>query len=246
MSNSDKVQLYIDGGARGNPGPAACAWIIKSPEGATLVSETHFLGRTTNNVAEYSALLKGLEAARRLGASELSIFSDSELLVKQLIGEYRVRDLDLKELFEGVQRELLGFDCWQIQHIGREENSEADRLVKLTLDGESDGDFEQLEHQPVPETEDVTDREPGPQGHRKVMVEVGGPPKSGQCPANLCKGQCFVFTNVVPAGLCANAMQALLPTVLALQSDRTNEKGPPLMIRCTKPDCGAVFNITVV
>lgn len=128
------IQIYTDGGSRGNPGPAAAAVVIRNEQGQPLLEAGFFLGRATNNVAEYMGLIMGLEAAARSHASDVAIFMDSELIVRQITGEYRVKDPRLAELFSRAQHLLLEFDTWQIQHVRREQNKRADALVNKAMD----------------------------------------------------------------------------------------------------------------
>ena len=130
----EKLVVNVDGGARGNPGPAAIAAVVATPEGEVLESRGEAIGRATNNVAEYRALLLGIALARELGASEVELIGDSELVVKQVRGEYRVKDAGLRELFIEVTRALREFDSWSIAHVRREHNAAADALVNETLD----------------------------------------------------------------------------------------------------------------
>ena len=125
----------MDGGARGNPGPAAIAAVVATPEGEVLEEIGETIGPATNNVAEYRALLLGIERAQALGASELDLVGDSELIVRQVKGEYKVKDPTLRELHAQVRAALGGFDRWSIRHVRREQNAEADRLVTEALDG---------------------------------------------------------------------------------------------------------------
>jgi len=125
----------VDGGARGNPGPAAIAAVVATPEGEVLEEIGETIGPATNNVAEYRALLLGIERAQALGASELDLVGDSELIVRQVKGEYKVKDPTLRELHTQVRAALGGFDRWSIRHVRREHNAEADRLVNEALDG---------------------------------------------------------------------------------------------------------------
>ena len=125
----------MDGGARGNPGPAAIAAVVATPEGEVLEEIGETIGPATNNVAEYRALLLGIERAQALGASELDLVGDSELIVRQVKGEYKVKDPTLRELHAQVRAALGGFDRWSIRHVRREQNAEADRLVNEALDG---------------------------------------------------------------------------------------------------------------
>ncbi len=134
MGKKLRILLYVDGGARGNPGPAACAAVLKTPEdGQTVLDEARYLGETTNNVAEYEGLLLGLELAARLKATDLDIRSDSELLVRQMAGQYRVKNPALKERHRRVEKALEAFEGVEIRHVPREENPEADRLLNETL-----------------------------------------------------------------------------------------------------------------
>jgi ribonuclease HI len=130
-----KVVVNVDGGARGNPGPAAIAAVVQDGDGAVLEERRETIGRATNNVAEYRALLLGIERAAALGAGELELVGDSELIVKQVKGEYKVKDATLRELHGQVRQALAGFDSWSIRHVRREQNAEADRLVNEALDG---------------------------------------------------------------------------------------------------------------
>jgi ribonuclease HI len=130
----EKLVVNVDGGARGNPGPAAIAAVVATPEGEVLESRGETIGRATNNVAEYRALLLGIALARELGASEVELIGDSELVVKQVRGEYKVKDAGLRELFIEVTRALREFDAWSIAHVRREHNAAADALVNEALD----------------------------------------------------------------------------------------------------------------
>jgi ribonuclease HI len=129
-----KVVVHVDGGARGNPGPAAAACVIAAADGAPLGEHAQLLGRTTNNVAEYRALLLGLERARELGADEIEVIGDSELIAKQVRGEYKVKNADMRELHAQAMAALRGFDRWQIRTVPRAQNADADALVNAALD----------------------------------------------------------------------------------------------------------------
>ncbi len=129
-----KVVVHVDGGARGNPGPAAAACVIATPDGAPLGEHAQLLGRTTNNVAEYRALLLGLERARELGADEVEVIGDSELIAKQVRGEYKVKNADMRELHAQAMAALRAFDRWQIRTVPRAQNADADALVNAALD----------------------------------------------------------------------------------------------------------------
>lgn len=131
-----KFVVNVDGGARGNPGPAAIAAVVQNLDGEVLEGRGERIGRATNNVAEYKALLLGIERAAALGASEIELVGDSELVVKQVKGEYKVKDATMRELHAEVKQALRGFDSWSIRHVRREHNAEADRLVNEALDGD--------------------------------------------------------------------------------------------------------------
>lgn len=136
-SNPDAV-LFCDGGARGNPGPAAAGFVLRSwsdiGPGEILTSDGVYLGVATNNEAEYRALILGLRAAVRWGIKRLEIRLDSELVVRQLRGDYRVRNERLKPLYRGVRDVLEELDWWNAVHVPRDDNREADALVNAALD----------------------------------------------------------------------------------------------------------------
>jgi ribonuclease HI len=129
-----KVVVHVDGGARGNPGPAAVAAVASTPEGEQLGERNAFIGEATNNVAEYRALLLGLELARDLGATEVEVVNDSELIARQIGGEYKVKHVGLKPLFTEAMGALRGFDAWAVRSVRREQNERADELVNEALD----------------------------------------------------------------------------------------------------------------
>ncbi|MEK6277156.1 MAG: ribonuclease HI family protein [Actinomycetota bacterium] len=129
-----KLRVNVDGGARGNPGPAAIAAVVTDDDGKVLEEHGEAIGTATNNVAEYRALLLGIERAAALGATEMDLIGDSELVVRQVKGEYKVKDETLRGLHTQVRKALDGFERWSIGHVRREENAEADRLVNEVLD----------------------------------------------------------------------------------------------------------------
>ncbi len=135
-----KIIAHIDGGSRGNPGPAAAAYVLTDPTGRQLEAKAFFLGEATNNFAEYMAIHKALEAAKSLGARQITVYSDSELLVRQLNGQYKVKSEQIRPLFAKAIEVLTGFESWQVLHIFREDNKQADMLANRALDIE--GDFE--------------------------------------------------------------------------------------------------------
>src|SRR6266545_116159 len=133
-SLSERLVVHVDGGARGNPGPAAIAAVVADPDGEILEERSEAIGRATNNVAEYRALLLGIERAGALGARELELVGDSELIARQVRGEYRVKNVGLRPLHAEVRKALEGFDRWSIRNVPRDENEAADALVNAALD----------------------------------------------------------------------------------------------------------------
>ncbi|MHC4726201.1 MAG: phosphoribosylglycinamide formyltransferase [Planctomycetota bacterium] len=130
----EKIIAYIDGGSRGNPGPAAAGFTLADSAGTQLVGKGFFLGRATNNIAEYTSFLKALEAAKQAGAEQLTVFSDSELLVRQINGRYKVKSEQIRPLFQKAVNLLDELKSWEVSHIPREKNLQADRLVNQALD----------------------------------------------------------------------------------------------------------------
>jgi ribonuclease HI len=129
-----KVVLHVDGGARGNPGPAAIGMVISRPDGQVIEELAEPIGVATNNVAEYRALLRGLERARAIGAGEVEIVNDSELVARQLTGAYKVKHAAMKPLHAEAMAALNGFDTWRIRSVPRAQNARADELVNQALD----------------------------------------------------------------------------------------------------------------
>lgn len=129
-----KLIIYTDGGARGNPGPSGIGAVLKNIKGETIAEISEFIGNGTNNQAEYQAVLAGLKKAKELGAEELDLFLDSELVVKQLKREYKVKNVDLAILYVKVHNLILGFKKITFTHIRREFNKEADLLANLAMD----------------------------------------------------------------------------------------------------------------
>ena len=133
------VTANVDGGARGNPGPAAYGVVLREAGGTTILAAGKYIGRATNNVAEYHGLIAALDAAQQRGIARLRVESDSELLVRQIEGRYKVKSADLKPLYERAVKLARGFEHFEIAHVRREHNREADRLVNEALDGEANG-----------------------------------------------------------------------------------------------------------
>ncbi len=130
-----KLVVHVDGGARGNPGPAAIGVVVSDPDGVVIDEVAERIGVATNNVAEYRAVLKGLERAAALGARELDLVNDSELVARQLTGAYKVKHPGMKPLYDRAISALAGFDSWRIRSVPRAQNARADTLVNQALDG---------------------------------------------------------------------------------------------------------------
>jgi len=129
-----KAIVHVDGGARGNPGPAAAACVISTPDGEILGEHAELLGEVTNNVAEYRALLLGLRQARQLGVSEVEVVNDSELIAKQINGQYKVKHASMRPLYLDALAALREFDRWSVRTVPRAQNAQADALVNAALD----------------------------------------------------------------------------------------------------------------
>jgi ribonuclease HI len=130
---------YTDGGSRGNPGPAALGYVLKNPAGEIIEAHGEYLGHTTNNQAEYRAVLAAIRRAHALGAERLDLRLDSELVVKQLKGEYRVKDQGLAAVYVQIHNELIHFKKVTFTHVPREQNQEADAEVNQALDRQATG-----------------------------------------------------------------------------------------------------------
>jgi ribonuclease HI len=129
-----KVVVHVDGGARGNPGPAAAGAVVSEPGGEVLDEATELLGIASNNVAEYRGLLLGLARARALGATEVEVVNDSELVAKQVNGQYKVKHAAMRPLYLEAMEALRGFEAWSIRSVPRAQNAGADALVNQALD----------------------------------------------------------------------------------------------------------------
>jgi ribonuclease HI len=256
------LEIFTDGGARGNPGPAAAGVVIRDGRGRSILEAGYFLGEATNNVAEYTAMLLGLEAAQKFGAEAVSLFADSELMVKQLTGQYKVRDVHLAKLFEQAQRLLIGFESWQIKHIRREQNRRADILVNKALDAGQDvveiqlGDA-QPRSRPRAGAEGASDTgrtagrsagsldaAPDDSTLPAVIVKVTHGPQPGGCKGGTGQEGEFVFGETAPAGMCVYAIKAVLDTALAMRyAAGEHETLSPMRVRCGRRGCGAEFEV---
>ncbi len=134
VSEGRVATLRTDGGARGNPGPAGAGFVLEAQDGSVIAQGGRYLGEATNNVAEYQALIWGLETARQLSIGKLTVLSDSELVVRQVTGVYRVKHENLRPLFLRALELLRAFPEREVRHVRRAENAAADRLVNEAID----------------------------------------------------------------------------------------------------------------
>lgn len=262
-----ELTIYVDGGARGNPGPAGAGVVILTATGEPVHEAAYFLGSQTNNFAEYVALIRALERAARTGPKSITIHSDSELLVRQITGDYQVKAANLRPLFEQVQVLLLKVPRWQIRHVRREQNRRADELANLAMDEKRDvivfdvdgaassaASPSSVAAEPAPVAELPPEREPwraeAPERKGRLTIQLVPvtPPSPNACPSASAQGVTRLIDATLPEGLCTYAAQAILPTVIAmLGTDPAEMRGiPTLTVRCSKRGCGAVFTMTAV
>jgi ribonuclease HI len=257
--------IHVDGGSRGNPGPAGAGVIIRDQDGNRIHEAGYFLGRQTNNAAEYEALIRALRRVQLVQAQRVTVHSDSELLVRQLTGEYQVKSPRLARLFHEAQVLLLKLPRWTVRHIPREANVRADELANLAMDRRQDVVVFDVESGadtaagcPTPATETAIEtaarEQPAaappalPRGRPAVRVTVAEPPGPAGCPAGEFAETAFTVEARLPAGLCIHAAHAILPTLLAILNTEPREFAaiPTLTIRCPHAGCGAVFQLSPV
>lgn len=227
-----ELTLHVDGGSRGNPGPAAAGVVVTREDGTPLLQAGYYLGVATNNVAEYEGLLRALRVALDHGASAVQIVSDSQLLVRQLKGEYRVRSADLRPLYEQAQDLLKQVRHWRTRHVAREHNRQADRLVNQALDARRDVVLDST-GATAAKAHEIQAKEPSAHGPQWVVRFSERPSKT--CPMSGAHGSVFRFGPDTPAGLCVFAAQAVLNSGV-LSGDRAARQ-----MRC--PRCGAVMQL---
>lgn len=196
LMKDEVLTLQFDGGSRGNPGPAGIGVVLRAADGTAIYTLGRYVGRCTNNVAEYTALITGLEEARRLGARKLAVRGDSELIVRQMKGEYRVKHPDMKVLYERAQSLVREFDDVKITHNLREHNELADRLANLAMDRKADV-TDADEPPPGPAS--------GPRGTRAALDHLDAPaavaPKAGdrfQCRRCGCQVELVIPSRLRP------------------------------------------------
>ena len=166
----EKVVVHVDGGARGNPGPAAVGAVATAADGTMLGERARYIGEATNNVAEYRAIQLGIELARELGATEVELVNDSQLVARQIGGEYKVKNKGLMPLFTETMAALREFDRWSVRDVRREQNERADQLVNEELDRQAGGEqpAEEAEGPPEAEIEELLRRWAHAVEHREM------------------------------------------------------------------------------
>ncbi len=257
------VRIFVDGGSRGNPGPAAAGVVIQDTDQEVIRHEGgYYLGRLTNNAAEYQGLIRALELADEIGGRSATIFSDSQLMVRQVTGAYKVKSAALKPLHDRVRDLLSGFDRWQITHVYREHNHRADELANMAMDarddvivtsipvsvsGEAQGVAPNIRPQGARataaddaprETPDPSAVQPDPQTWTATFESPPGP----ACPAPA-PTDSYRFGPAVPGGMCVHAAWAVLDATV-----NARPSSPPPLWDATRPTvacdrCGASIQI---
>jgi probable phosphoglycerate mutase len=179
MPNPQEIVAHIDGGSRGNPGPAAFGVAIKTAQGRSITAFARFIGETTNNFAEYQGLLAALDFALSHGYSRLRVVTDSELMARQISGRYKVRNPDLKPLYEKAQAMIARLESFSIRHVHREQNREADRLANQALDKAERGlAFPASSEEGVCRLTDVVAESAPRAGRSASVTSRAGPPQA--------------------------------------------------------------------
>jgi uncharacterized repeat protein (TIGR04076 family) len=228
-----KLEIYIDGGSRGNPGPAGAGVVIRN-EDRTLLQAGFFLGEMTNNQAEYHALLRALAAAATHQPESVAIFSDSELLVRQLTGQYKVKSPLLQPLHQQAELRLLDLGDWQIRHVPREDNVLADELANAAMDAKRDV-IRPGAAKPLAAA--------GRKRRRRLLVHVEEGPAPGGCPADMRQGDHFYVSEVMPAMFCTHLAQAIASVATAMLDAQHDM--PEVPVRCRRPGCNASVTLSV-
>lgn len=261
------LHVYIDGGSRGNPGPAAAGVAIFNDAGEPLFEAGYFLGAQTNNYAEYLGLIRALEQIHRMPPDTVRIYADSELLVRQITGDFAVKSANLAPLHEQAQRLLLRVHQWSIHHVRRAKNHRADELVNRALDERADivatgsppGTPASTRTSAADGGKPTTRTPPAPSESspsagpvhpleagrpRAIRVVLARPPAPGGCPVGG-PPPLMVIEDRVPQGLCLYAAHGILPTLLAIQHTAEGEAQavPTLTVRCPREGCGARMEI---
>ena len=231
-----KLTIHIDGGARGNPGPAGAGVSMRDARRGIVFEAGFYLGEMTNNQAEYGALLKALEVAERIGAAAVTVFADSELLVRQINGDYRVKNAGLKPLFGKATERLGRFGDWRVHHVLRESNSRADELANMAMDARRDVIVRDVDdNDGAYESDDTPDPD---KAESVVIVRCIEPPNPSACPAPCRVGATYRIHKTVPAGLCADAAAVIVKAAVEMRTQRCQTN-----VTCLRSGCGARFQM---
>ncbi len=238
--------IYIDGGARGNPGPAAAGVTIHAGDPSKPLHEAgYFLGHTTNNIAEYKGLLLALSIAVQMGADQVSVHSDSQLLVQQILGKYRVSSPALKPLHERANKLLQPFAKWKITHVRREYNRRADELANMAMDQRDDVIVTTVPKDVAAGELAQSGQDAGAEEHATVTppswsVQLSTDP-GPVCPARQPAGRSYHFGSTTPEGFCIYATRAVLEDTL----DRASSSViGPIQSHCRR--CGVSITVQSV
>lgn len=232
-----RLRIHIDGGSRGNPGPAAVGMVLFDlDEKKTLLEAGYHLGQATNNVAEYQGLCRALQQAIALEATKIQILSDSQLMVRQILGEYRVKSEDLKPLYAQAMGmlEKFGRGNWSIEHVYREKNARADELANLAMDFDRDVVIDPLQGLGA-SLGDVSSV------HSYQAICIENPAADMACPAKMSKGMSFRFGLTVPGGMCVHAATAVLHAMSPPPASCSSDSSDAKRVCCGK--CHAVMSI---
>jgi len=230
------VLIQVDGGSRGNPGPAAAGVSITDPDGTPLFEAGFHLAPMTNNQAEYHGLLYALREAKRIGATKLDIQADSELLVRQINGQYKVKNEGLRPLYERAFKDLRAFDSWRMVHVRREFNARADELANLAMDARRD--VVEYDFVSAPSAKTAPPPVEPRSAPARVTISCTSAPSFVVCPAPCTLGWTVDVESTTPAGLCIRAAPDVFRAVhSAIQSSR-NQTVP-----CPTEGCGARFGV---
>jgi len=237
--------IYIDGGSRGNPGPAAAGVVILDHDTHAPLHEAGYcLGTMTNNKAEYQGLLIALETAAKLNANRLDIYSDSQLMVQQIMGRYRVKSPGLIPLHQRATSLLSKFDTWRITHVRREKNQRADELANMAMDAKQDvilAEIPAAVNDPSadnPKSKTPSSLTDSPHPVPSWTARLAADP-AGQCPARCSETDSFTFGPTTPAGCCVFLAQAVLTSPLF--NPDSNKNAPPTHTPC--PGCGVAIKL---
>ena len=231
------VLIQVDGGSRGNPGPAAAGVSITDPDGTPLFEAGFNLAPMTNNQAEYNGLLYALREAKRIGATRLDIQADSELLVRQINGQYKVKNEGLRPLYERAMKDLRGFEAWNMVHVRRERNSRADELANRAMDARRDVVEYDFVSAPTarPTTAPPVEQRPSV---GKVEVRCTAVPNTVVCPAPCIHGWAVEVESTTPAGLCIHAAAAVFEAI-----GKSHRSQREQTVKCPMRECAAQFEI---